>query len=249
MPAERLLGTCDLGLHLDDEERAAGGVPGENVDGATLAELRIAHLRKDGPPAGDQLLAHTADDLRMALVEQSVEIAASPSDHHERVRIERSEDPPEDAVSHAGQSTCFQLRDQLLTDARPLGDVDLAKSLPDADRTNRPANRDVVHRRIMATSACLPLTCTSGIRRPGTRRYRRIPARLVSADESSRMGRLKSLTTNGSGTRWRTGARGTVGHEAGRHWPPRNPSVDAMDTAVDLARRQAGNGTLARCAI
>jgi len=54
--AERFLDRCELGLHLDHEERACGGMPPEQIDRATRCEQALYAADPERSPVGEGFL-------------------------------------------------------------------------------------------------------------------------------------------------------------------------------------------------
>ena len=74
--AERRLDRHELRLDLDDEQRRGWLVPGEEVDGAPLAPLRIGHLGGASASRGLEPLLGCSQQRSVTLVEDSVRLRA-----------------------------------------------------------------------------------------------------------------------------------------------------------------------------
>jgi hypothetical protein len=78
------------GLDLHDEEHPAPGMPGKDVNRATLAEVVERHLDGDLPATRHQQLNRSLDESGMSGVEQAIECLAVPSNTHLEIGTERS---------------------------------------------------------------------------------------------------------------------------------------------------------------
>lgn len=92
--ADEATDISDRALHLNDQEGPSTGVPGDDVDGSTLAVDRERHLRLDDPlgqarQSPDERLDHP----RMASVDKPVQIAAPPARYEADPGIHGAEYP------------------------------------------------------------------------------------------------------------------------------------------------------------
>jgi hypothetical protein len=92
---QRRLDREQLGLDLDDEERAGLGVIGQDVDRAGLTSKCIGRFDLDRPADSPQSSRRRGDQLSVAGIEQPIQLAAAPSHADLKLCIERSKDARE----------------------------------------------------------------------------------------------------------------------------------------------------------
>ena len=128
--AEQLVDVGDGCLELDDEQRAGGLMPGEDVDDAALAVDREGHLRGEyplgelvGEPPCDQLV-----QLGVPGVEQPIQVAGPPTGVDVDPDVERSGDAPDVVQAHRADVTALHPADPGLRHAAPSGPAPPATS-------------------------------------------------------------------------------------------------------------------------
>ena len=158
--ADKLIDVRDVRLQLDDQQRATGGVPGDDVDDASLAVDREGHLRCQLPfregvsePGRDGVV-----ERRVPGVEQSIEISCPPASEQVDPHIQRRGHAAQGDQRKRVEMASFDARDGRVRDAGTLRQVPLSPAAlvpDDPDRRTKPA---VVHARSLAIEAHLTLT-------------------------------------------------------------------------------------------
>lgn len=120
---QRFLDRGQLRLHLDDEDRLCRPMPREQIDRPTLSPDRERDLWPNLPAQPFQPLADATDERRMALVEEPVKLAASPTDRHDEVRIEGADDRVQAVERHPVDPPALHVRHDVLADAGSLADI------------------------------------------------------------------------------------------------------------------------------
>ena len=92
VPPERLFDGDELRLHLDDEHRRGIRAPPEQVNRAALKPDGVGDLDLDRPSGGAEQVRGRADQSSVRLVEQAVEVPASPAGQQEQIGIEGTKD-------------------------------------------------------------------------------------------------------------------------------------------------------------
>ena len=106
------LGRRDVGLDLDDHDRTVCRTQPEHVDRAAFAVLRVRHL-EDGLPAERlQAVGNQLGERRVVLVEQPLELGATPSRSEVEARFERSEDRSQTAERQVLEPAMLDARDR-----------------------------------------------------------------------------------------------------------------------------------------
>ena len=133
--ADEVIDVDDVRLELDHEQGAMTGMPGQDVDDATLAVDRERRLRSERPSRqvipehpGNQFM-----QLRMPGIEQSVQVAGTPSGDQIHPDIERSRhlaDRLERQLVHVAALDPRHRRPRHIRRGR---EVDLPPTLPEPD--------------------------------------------------------------------------------------------------------------------
>ncbi len=107
-----------------------GGVPGHDVDRASLAVVVEAPLRDDLPAGGDQVAQRPLDDAGVGCVEQVRTVAAAPPGIERDPDLQDVADLAQRADGHRIESTELDLGDPALAAADALAQVTLAPAVP-----------------------------------------------------------------------------------------------------------------------
>jgi len=91
---ERLFNRHDLRLDLDHDEDAGLRMERQQVDGPTLPERRIRHLRSGEPALRLEQRCDCGDHTRVPLIADTVDLRASPAHLHHQLGAHRADDPP-----------------------------------------------------------------------------------------------------------------------------------------------------------
>jgi len=127
MPPHRLFDRCQFGLELDDKQRPRFGMPREEVDRPALAVFGVGNLRHDGPAEALQTRDDRIAEHRVSAIEEPIQLAATPADQDDDLRIERAEEPTQRSNGQALNAATLDSRHDVVTDADPFGRVDLAQ--------------------------------------------------------------------------------------------------------------------------
>ena len=145
--AQRALDRHDLGLHLDDKERACRLVPDEQVNRASLAILGVRNLCPGDPPRSLEDLGDAADESRVAFVHQAIEVAATPSKGDNQFRVEGSRDCANPSEGHVLDAPTFDPGHHVLRLAAAGSQILLRPGSAVAEPANTASDPRVVHRR------------------------------------------------------------------------------------------------------
>ena len=135
-----------LGLDLDDEQRPRRGVPAQQVDHATLAELRVRDLGSDDPaiervdPAGQVVC-----EAGVPAVRDPIEINRASSSLQQNPDPERSSNRPNRFDRKLAEVAAFEPRHGGDRYASSAGEVCLPPPALDPGETDKSTERDVVH--------------------------------------------------------------------------------------------------------
>ena len=126
---------ADRALHLDDQDGAAAGMPGHNVDRTSLAVDREGDLGVDDPlgQAG-QSTNQGLDHPGMVRIDEPVEIASTPPRNHINTRIHGSEHAPQHNERRGVEAPVFEARDGRRRQLSRGGELDLRPALPIPER-------------------------------------------------------------------------------------------------------------------
>lgn len=150
---QRLLDRRDLRLDLDHEQRSARGVPCHQVDRPALAEDGKGHLGPRLPAERFQATRDSADERRMTLVHQPVQLAGAEPQLHAQLGAERPRMSSQSPHRHVLDPPAFDQRDDVLADPRPVGDVLLAPGQAMPKHPEASPQPDVVHHDILGRTA------------------------------------------------------------------------------------------------
>lgn len=128
---------------------------GEDVDRAGLPPNRVRDLDSDQPSRALQCPGQIGCEGRVALIQERLELAASPSDHEIQLGFQGRKESHGGPERHAIRPPAFDERDHLLRAHGGTGQVDLAPTAPTAKRSDDPPDSDQVHARIVAGPAYL----------------------------------------------------------------------------------------------
>lgn len=113
-------------LHLDDQQDPRARVPGENVDGTSIAEVVEGELGQNFPFGGLQDLDRRVHDRSMGAVKKPISTASTPPGVDRDDHLEGGRNPPELRKPDRLEPPEFEIRDGLLTDGRPGSHVGLS---------------------------------------------------------------------------------------------------------------------------
>ncbi len=153
----QVLDVHDGRLELDDQERPAARMPGEDVDDATFAvdgerDLGAVHpSREPSEHPGDCLVQRG-----VAGTEQAVELASAPPGNHVNPDVERRSHPSQCLHGHLVEMSTLDQRDHPSRDPGRSGHILLAPAATDTNGPKRRANPLIFHPSIMAKGAYLP---------------------------------------------------------------------------------------------
>lgn len=133
--ADRVVDGRQLGLDLDDDTDRAGRLKRKDVDRSTLAELGERDLDLDQPAEADQLVCCLTDKQRVALVQQTIDLAAPPRNHRVKARVDGCECRAERANRERGEVTALDQRNGLLREPGRGGEIGLAQVFATAERS------------------------------------------------------------------------------------------------------------------
>jgi hypothetical protein len=85
--SQRAFGGQQLRLHLDHDEVTSFGGPAEDIERSALSIFRVGHLGPNRPTEPLEPLGHDSPESSVVLVDQSVRLAAAPSDFEAHIRI------------------------------------------------------------------------------------------------------------------------------------------------------------------
>lgn len=111
---KRRLDVGHNGLDLDDEECPVNGVPREDIDRSSLAEVVERRFREDLPATLGEQRDNLVDETRMGGVEQSIEVFAVPIQPHGDAGIQALADPLQATDRQAPHPACLGSRDRSL---------------------------------------------------------------------------------------------------------------------------------------
>lgn len=94
---KRLLCGRELGLQLDNEQCSRGRMPRDQVDRSTFTEDRVRHFRNDRPSVASKDLGHPPAEPGVALVEEPVQLPATPTGNQNQIGVDFSKDPLQEA--------------------------------------------------------------------------------------------------------------------------------------------------------
>lgn len=140
-----------LGLDLDHQQRPAGSMPGEDVDRSSLPAHRKCHLRRRFPTEVGQQARHPTDDRGVALVHQSIDLAAAPSNHDNDLGVERPAVPPE--LLDVAHAPALGARDVVLRQAGRQCYVDLPPAEAMSQCAQNSTDPLVIHARMVTSAA------------------------------------------------------------------------------------------------
>jgi len=142
---ERILYVGDDGLDLDDRERSGRGMPGEDVDPPAVAIAVEAHFRLGQPAAVAQSAQHHARNSRVVRVAQAGKLGATIAGVPAKSHAECCGDLPDRANRHALDLATLDASDQAGADPSTPRQVHLLPAAPVPQRSDRPAELDVLH--------------------------------------------------------------------------------------------------------
>ena len=143
--SEHLFDRCQLSLDLDHQYGGRRGMPGEDIDGATIRVDRERDLGPDGPAGPLQHRDRPTHQGSVAFVEQPIDVAAPPTQRDSQVSAELLGDRFEHAESRAINQPALDHRHEVLAHPGGCSEVLLAEALSDPQRANAPAESSGVH--------------------------------------------------------------------------------------------------------
>jgi hypothetical protein len=142
---EQVTDVDELGLELDEQDRPARRVPGDEVDDTALAEVAEGHLRTDLPTRGLEPPGYLLGHSRMTRREEVEKLPASPPEDDVDPKLERAPDPPKRAERHVSRPA-FDQRDRRRRDPGPLRHVRLSPPQAMAKAADSPPDLELIHR-------------------------------------------------------------------------------------------------------
>jgi hypothetical protein len=104
---QRPLNGHHLGFDLHDQQRTCRLVPGEQVDRAALSVHRVRNLGPGDPTGSFEELGDPTDKRRVAFIHQAVEVAATPSEGDDQLRVEGAGDRARPSEWHIADPPAF----------------------------------------------------------------------------------------------------------------------------------------------
>ena len=154
---DQLVDIRDVRLELDHEQGPPSRVPRQDVDDAALGVDRERRLGSQHPTR--QLVAehpcHELVELRVPGVQESVEVAGPPPCNEVHPDIERTSHLADRLERQLVEVAALDPRDRRRGQVRGLGEVDLAPSLLQPDRSNDRSEPLVIHQAADADEGCL----------------------------------------------------------------------------------------------
>lgn len=137
---------ADRALYLDDQDGAPAGMPGHDVDRASLAVDRKRDLGMDDPfgQAGqstDECLDHPG----VASIDEPVEVASTPSGNQLDARVHSPEYPPQHDERGGIDAAVLEARDGRRRQPSSGRELDLRPALPIPERPDHGTESNVVH--------------------------------------------------------------------------------------------------------
>lgn len=128
-------------LDLDDQQGLCRPMPGEDVDRAVLPVDREADLRDRLPTRLAKQPEDELDEGGMVGIEEPIGGLAVPVHAHPEPRPERLQDPLQCPNRETPGAASFDSSDERLRDGSPFGEVPLAPSATEAERSDNSTNR------------------------------------------------------------------------------------------------------------
>ena len=120
-------------------------MPSEQVYRTPISIHGECHLDTRLPTTCLEVRGYATNDESMALVQQSIELAISPSDNVDEVSIERSEDAGNAGDGQVVDLTALESRNLTLADTSPPGNVHLPPAESVSEGSGDPAEAEVAH--------------------------------------------------------------------------------------------------------
>jgi hypothetical protein len=115
-------------LEFHDEDRAAGGMPSEEIDHASLSVDGIRDLLREQPSVEQgELACSCLLHGGVPAAEETVEVCAAPPNQYVDSRAEDLRQRAQLEQAHVGEITALDRGEELPRHTRPLGDIRLAK--------------------------------------------------------------------------------------------------------------------------
>jgi hypothetical protein len=132
--SQQFMNVHQLGLHLDNQQRPAGSIPGENVYPASFGADRKRHLWRYIPAPGRKELDDGTGKRGMALVQEPVQFAATPSRDDIDANVQCASEATERVERHAANTAALEIRNHRSRYTCSIGDIHLPPSLTNSDR-------------------------------------------------------------------------------------------------------------------
>jgi hypothetical protein len=142
---ERRLQIAEDRLHLDYEEDAFEGMPGQYVDRAALAADLEAHFGFGDPTSAEQASDSVVDQRRVCAVKEPIDRLASPVDPDDHTRLERTPDSLDHVEPKLTGATELEQRHGPPRHTCPRRQIDLTPARPLTKDPNGSAETDRVH--------------------------------------------------------------------------------------------------------
>ena len=143
--SDQLLYRDEVRFDLFDKNRPRPGMSCQDVDRASFAVDRIRHLDLDLPAQRAKTPYRDRSEGRMALIEESVECTASPSNRGIETGADHGKHPSDGPQRQRFEMACLDGCDRRLTDPRCFANVDLAQASALAQHSQRSADPGIVH--------------------------------------------------------------------------------------------------------
>ncbi|MEA2675183.1 MAG: hypothetical protein QOI92_2375 [Chloroflexota bacterium] len=147
----------DLGLDLDDQEGAAGMMPGEDVHESTLASMVERHLGPSFPPEPAQCPNHGLDERGVLGSREPMKIAVARPRREVHADPEHLRYPTDRADRQRIELATLQPGDRHRRDDRQSSDIHLSEAAANAHRAEDRSDPVVEHDRMVRTGAYLPV--------------------------------------------------------------------------------------------
>jgi hypothetical protein len=139
------IGNREIGFHFNDHHGTELVTRTDDVDRASLAELRVRHLDGRLPVGGSETPDELTDEARVLGVDESVEIAAAPGDRACPSRVQRGERASEGVAGQRRPVAALDEGNRLLRQADPDAEFTLCPSGSASEGPEDPADPYVVH--------------------------------------------------------------------------------------------------------
>jgi hypothetical protein len=130
-------------------------VPPQQIHRTSVSKYGERHLDLDLPGARLEIRGDPADDGCVPFVQEPIELAASPSDDLDEIRIESREDTRDRAHGQVVDLSALEARDLALADPGSLRHIDLAPAEAMSQGSGDAAKAEVAHATIVRSDSHL----------------------------------------------------------------------------------------------